>query len=333
MKKGQIQFELWQDCNSKCDFCYLNWFSIDRSKEHKLAKIEHVLNILSDDSLYEKYDTVSLIGGEFFQGQIADPEVNEKFFTLIRKIRSLLDEGKINRTWIMVSLLIGKQPDLYKCLDILGDDERVWYNTSYDIVGRFKSEKMRKTWEEHVANIHEKCPHVHVNVTMILTHDLIQAYLKGEFSFTNFCEKYNTCLFLKPPAYNEITEEVYCRKFPEKVLGEGKSHIDMRHMFSELIGSQFFPNRKEFLSFLMKYKNDVGSTAYDELFNIRMRADDLYVTLSDGHTECKQHREKKGNGFGNANNALNACGHSTYYQSYYDCDGCILCDKEYIGNL
>lgn len=331
--KKQIQFELWQDCNSKCDFCYLNWFKVDRSKEYKLARIKEVLTALNDDSLYETYDTVSLIGGEFFQGQINDPEVNEAFFTLIQKIRSLFDEHKIENTWIMVSLLIGDQPDLYKCLSILGDDPRVWYNTSWDLSGRFKSPKMLHTWEQHMKKIHELYPKVNLNTTMILTNDLVDAYVNNEFSFSQFCSEYHTHLFLKPPSYNEVTEDVYCTRHPEKSQQGHFTRLETKLMFSELINKPFFPTRRQFLNFLMKYKNDMGSVAYRDLFNIERRADDLYATKSDGHTMKKCHREKQGNGFGNSGKEINSCGHSAYYEGYRDGDGCMLCDKIYIGSL
>ena len=333
MSKKQIQFELWQDCNSHCDFCYLNWFSVDRSDEHKLKRIHEVMNVLNDDSLYEEYDTVSLIGGEFFQGQLSNPEVRNAFFELIQKIRSLLDEGKIAQTWIMVSLLIGKQPDLYHALEILRNDPRVWFNTSWDISGRFKSEKMHRTWASHMLEIHRLYPRVNLNTTMILTQDLVKAYILGRFSFRDFCERYHTHLFLKPPAYNDLTEEIYCQRHPELA----NSSFDLPHnklMFAELINNlNFFPKRSDFLSFLMKFKQDMGEVAYRDLFNIERRADDLYVTKSDGHTIKKCHREKQGNGFGDRENSLSTCGHSTYYAVYGDSDACMLCDKEYIGSL
>lgn len=331
--KKQIQFELWQDCNSKCDFCYLNWFSVDRSNEYKLKRIKEVLEVLEDDSLYETYDTVSLIGGEFFQGQLNDPEVNEAFFTLIRKIRSLLDEGKISTTWIMVSLLIGQQPDLYRCVDILGNDPRVWYNTSWDISGRFKSEKMLRTWQNHMKAIHERCPLVNLNTTMILTNDLVNAYVNGEFSFSQFCQEYHTHLFLKPPSYNEVTEDVYCNMHPEKKGIEHFTRLETKAMFASLVKKDFFPVRQQFLNFLMKYKNDMGPVAYRDLFNIERRADDLFATKSDGHTGRQCHREKQGNGLGDFEDDINACGHSEYYEAYADCNGCMLCDKLFIEKL
>lgn len=332
MSKKQIQFELWQDCNSNCDFCYLNWFSVDKSKKYKLSQIQKVLTVLSNDALYDEYDTVSLIGGEFFQGQLLDSDVRNAFFTLIQKIRSLLDEGKITQTWIMVSLLIGKQPDLYHCLDVLGNDSRIWFNTSWDISGRFKSEKMRQTWETHMLNIHRLYPKVNLNTTMILTQDLVHAYITGAFSFRDFCEKYHTHLFLKPPAYNEVTDEIYCQQHPE--LKDADFDLaDVKRMFAELVHLNFFPHRRDFLSFLMKFKQDMGEAAYHDLFNIERRADDLFATKSDGHTTKQCHREKQGNGFGNSENDLSSCGHSTYYAAYGDCNGCMLCDKEYIAKL
>ena len=326
--KKQLQFELWQDCNSKCDFCYLNWFNVNKTNEYKLHRIAHVQSILEDDSLYETYDTISLIGGEFFQGQISDPQVNDAFFALIHKLKALLDAGKINCIWIMVSLLIGKQPDLYHCLDVFGNDPRVWFNTSWDIQGRFKSEKMQLTWEEHVTNIHCLYPNVNINVTIILTHELLSAYLKGEFSFMDFRERHGVHLFLKPPAYNTTTAQVYKRLHGE-VIPNGE-----KQMFSSLIESQFFPNRKEFLQFLAKFKNEMGEVEYDNLFNINRRADDVYRTDSTGCTEALVHRQKQERDLGDAGCDVNPkCGHSTYYQSYIDSDECMLCDKNYIGGL
>lgn len=326
--KKQLQFELWQDCNSKCDFCYLNWFNVNRTNAYKLERIAHVRSILDDDSLYETYDTISLIGGEFFQGQLQDPQVNDAFFALIHKLKTLLDSGKINCIWIMVSLLIGKQPDLYRCLEMFGDDPRVWFNTSWDIHGRFKSEKMCVTWEEHVSNIHRLYPHINVNTTIILTHELISAYLNGEFSFVDFRERHKVHLFLKPPAYNTTTTQMY-----ERLHGEVIPHGE-KQMFSSLIGSQFFPNRKEFLQFLAKFKNEMGEVEYENLFNINRRADDVYRTDSTGCTEALVHRQKKEKDLGDAGCDVNPkCGHSTYYQSYIDSDECMLCDKNYIGGL
>ena len=244
-----------------------------------------------------------------------------------------LDEGKIAQTWIMVSLLIGKQPDLYHALEILRNDPRVWFNTSWDISGRFKSEKMHRTWASHMLEIHRLYPRVNLNTTMILTQDLVKAYILGRFSFRDFCERYHTHLFLKPPAYNDLTEEIYCQRHPELA----NSSFDLPHnklMFAELINNlNFFPKRSDFLSFLMKFKQDMGEVAYRDLFNIERRADDLYVTKSDGHTIKKCHREKQGNGFGDRENSLSTCGHSTYYAVYGDSDACMLCDKEYIGSL
>lgn len=325
--KKQLQFELWQDCNSKCDFCYLKGFQVDRTDSYKLERIKRVRQELENESLYDTYDTISLIGGEFFQGQLQNAEVRAAFFELVRKIKSLLDAGKINRIWIMVSLLIGKQPDLYECLSIFGNDSRVWFNTSWDIKGRFKSEKMLKTWETHVAAIHELYPKININVTLILTHELIDAYLKGDFSFIDFREKYRVHLFLKPPAYNTTTKQLY-QKLHGKLLPEGE-----KRMFSELIGTQFFPNRKEFLSFLTKYRSEMGAAEYENLFNINMRADDVYRTDDSGHHENLVHRSKDTKDLGDANTDVNTCGHSTYYQSYFDSDGCMLCDKEFIARL
>ena len=71
----QMQFELWQECNSKCKFCYLGFCNNECSSEEKIKTMNFVLNKISDLSIYPEFDTIAFLGGEFFQGQISDPLV------------------------------------------------------------------------------------------------------------------------------------------------------------------------------------------------------------------------------------------------------------------
>ena len=97
-----------------------------------------------------------LFGGEFFQGQLDDREIHDKFFETIKRIFQLYLDKKIGSMWFTCTLTIGKQRDLYELLDlaekmgVLPKEEYgasgLWLCTSWDAAGRFHSSKMKETW-------------------------------------------------------------------------------------------------------------------------------------------------------------------------------------------
>lgn len=65
----QLQFEVWQECNSGCDFCYLKSIEfIQHSVPFKIERLKKIKKIIEDVDTYKEYDTISFIGGEFFRG-------------------------------------------------------------------------------------------------------------------------------------------------------------------------------------------------------------------------------------------------------------------------
>lgn len=60
-----LQFELWEDCNSGCKFCYLGKYR-DTSPITKIKSLKSTLEKISDMSIYDTYNVLSYIGGEFF---------------------------------------------------------------------------------------------------------------------------------------------------------------------------------------------------------------------------------------------------------------------------
>ena len=60
----QIQFELWQECNSQCKFCYLGKDNRYTPNELKLSAMQKALNKISDLSIYPEFDTIAFLGGE-----------------------------------------------------------------------------------------------------------------------------------------------------------------------------------------------------------------------------------------------------------------------------
>ena len=311
--KKEIQFELWKECNSKCVFCYQGTQNLHTPDEFKISACKKALEKISDLSLYETHDTISYIGGEFFQGQLNSQPVRDAFMELMKKTAWLLENGYINKVWMYATLNIGNQKDLYDTIELFKKKEGFWVLTSFDTIGRYHTPKMLETWEYHMDNIHQKHPEIQFNTTMILTQDLIDRYLNNEFNFEDFKEKYHTHIFLKP-----------CCKIET---------VKTKEQINAMLPN-FYPRRKDFIKFLIKFKNNESQLMFDELFNINLRADELYRNYNDGsqmkltvrhkdtYTETVVDHED-----------IRPCGHGEGYMGYIDSDGCVICDKLMVQEL
>lgn len=308
----QIQFEIWKQCNTNCTFCYSGKLKNENDINKKLTNLKNVIDIVKDDSLYKEYDTVGLIGGEFFQGQLDTDELRDCFFNLISILKDKVNSGLLKKIWLNATLAIGEQKDLYKALDILKDTiGEVWVLTSYDTLGRFHTQKMEDTWHFHMNKIHNEYPNVKINITTIITGDLIQKYLSNTFSFKNFIQKYDCSFFIKLSA--GIENEFISKQDTNNKLG------------------YFFPKRGDFLKFLIKLKKE-DFALYDKLFNIKYRADTLLCEYQNKNIIVKRDKDTKLETYNPDIDHVMSCGHLSIYNCYLDSDNCALCDKFMIEN-
>ena len=311
----QLQFELWQECGSNCRFCYLgdgNRFTKDAIK---LKSLQSAIDKISDLTIYKDYDTLSYLGGEFFQGQMKNPEVKAKFMELMEKTNWLLQEGYIKCIWLYATLTIGDQKDLYETMEKFQFKKgQFWILTSYDTIGRFHAPKMKENWIYHMKKLHELYPELLFNTTMILTGDTIKKYIAGEFSFKEFEKEYNTSFFLKypwlPPHFN--SKEEFNRYLPD-----------------------FFPTRHDSIAFLRKLREE-DFALWDKLYNFKYRA---AVCMKNSNDDSKfmmpnirdqEHNLEYEDGAASINPK---CGHLTSCQCYVDSDMCWACDKEQIEKM
>lgn len=340
LDKKSLQFELWHECNSKCKFCYLGNNNNKTPIKLKLKAINDALAFISNEENLKEYSVLSYIGGEFFQGQLETQEIKEAFFNLIRKTAELQINNIISEVWLMCTMTIGDQADLYESLNILQNEynkanksnlmEQIWLVTSYDTIGRFHTQKMLDTWDYHMKHIHEIYPSLKFNVCTILTQDLITKYLNDEFSFHDFQNEYNANFFFKQPSPGS-TQPIH------KDLPLLDQYYEAKQiMESKLPG--FFPQRSTFLKFLIKFKQDCPEL-YDKLFNLVYRADDLYRNFNDedtGHRMQQNHRNKitlEENIVGDEKDCgqnINKCGHLINYSGYIDSKECMICDRNLI---
>lgn len=319
MDKRQLQFELWKECNSKCKFCY-SGEDINCTPDFlKIRNLKFAIDKISDEKTYEEFDEVGFIGGEFFQGQLNNPEVKKLFFELMRITNEKRQKGLIKKIWINITLTIGDQKDLYDTLKIFGNTNQIWLLTSYDTKGRFHSTKMEENWKFHMKNIHELYPSIRFNTTTILSADYIRKYLNNEINLKEFRDIYNTDLFFKVPGKGYVTKEQM-----EQSVGD------------------FFPKRNEFLKFLKKFKDTEDNHLWDKLFNIKYRADLLYYGFEDRIVIAGRNKDDASESFACDKDIqeewdkyapkILPCGHLDSYACYIDSDQCALCDKYTIGD-
>lgn len=317
-----MQFELWQECNNKCSFCYLGSNVNHTPKERKLQAIEQAYQKISDVQNYPHYDCLAFIGGEFFQGQLRDPEVRSAFFLLMRKAADLANRHIIKEVWLSATLTIGDQKDLYAVLDLFDNPSQVWILTSWDSIGRFHSEKMELTWQSHMKKLKADYPSIKLNTTIILTGDFISRYLKDEFDLERFSQEYQTSFFFKQCGSGESFSHL--EPTPE-------NNLLVKQKKNEQIPN-FFPKRKQFIEFLCKFRQKESLLNWTKLFNIHYRADDLYRNFNDRSDMELTHRYKDTIGETNEMGHL-PCGHLMAYDAYVDEPGCVLCDKHRVEQL
>lgn len=313
----QMQFELWQECNNRCKFCYLGKNIRHTDTDKKIEALHKVYEKICDTSIYKQYDTLAFIGGEFFQGQLNDPQVHDLFFKLMRKVAELADNNIVKEVWISVTLTIGAQKDLYDTLELFKDKSKLWLLTSWDSKWRFHTKKMEDTWEYHMKHIHQLYPEIKLNTTIILTGDFIDKYLLNEFNLNSFSEEFNTAFFFKQPASGQVIT--------------ASNNQEVKAKVNEIMPN-FFPTKKQFLCFLVKFKQSEHEVNWSKLFNIQYRADDVFRNYNDGRQMVQSHRYK-GTVEETIEEAHLPCGHSINYDCYVDQPGCVLCDKQKIERM
>lgn len=319
-EKRTLQFELWQECNNLCDFCYLGKENRKTPDSFKIESLNRAIDTVSDLSNYPKFNCIGLIGGEFFQGQLRNPEVKELFYKLIDKIAELYNTNVIQEFWVSATLTIGKQTELYEILNKFKDTNNVWILTSWDIVGRFKTQKMLDTWEYHVKHLREVYPDLKVNCCTILSGVLIDKYLSDEFgTFQDFAENHDISFFFKLPGPFGSFEE---KDMQTRIIAIKETN--------KLIPN-FHPKRKDFLKFLIKFKSEESESMWTRLFDIQYRSDELIRNFNDGATtNVKRDKYKRAE---DSITPIMECGHVLTYMPYCDEVKCGFCDKLKIDAL
>lgn len=335
--RRSFQWEVWAMCNNYCTYCYLGQ---DNRHTDKVRQMKSLIDLHKaiDNLDYRIYNNISLIGGDFFQGQLDDPEVHDSFMALIKKCAKAYSEDKIGSMWITCTLTIGDQKHLYEMIEIFEkykcfpregwSASGIWLCTSWDIKGRFHTPDRLENWDYHMLNIQKTYPWIKFNTTIILMEDFMRAVIDHKWSPKEFSEKYKTTLFFKQVGLGQIVNEAM---FTDDCRDPIKAYSAQKVAVNEKLGFDFCPHRRTSLDFLRVFATEYPEF-YDRLYNIQYRADELHRNFNDSMNDLKTKRNKH-----SANetdvameNSLNVCGHMINYMPYIDSNKCCICDKKAI---
>ena len=305
MRKS-IQFELWHECNNLCKMCFLG---LENRTTPKETKIQSLKDAIKNANTFDG-EIIAIIGGEFFQGQIADPEVHDLFYEFVSLVINKLNNKEIEVSWVTATLTDKTPKDLVEFLNFVKENwngnGHLLICTSYDVIGRFHTEEKKLNWEENMSLIPQIDPRIELNTTMILTGALIDTYLDNKITFLDFTTKYKTGIMIKHP--------------------NAGPYETLKEMEAALPG--FVPEREKTIRFFKKLKLKEPFVYENCVFNVNLRADECIKRNNDGYSYADKRDKIGSNEYtqGYYETKTMPCGHSELYRCYIDSDACMKCD-------
>ena len=340
-ERKSFQWQVWPYCNNHCKFCFLGEANSQYIKKRQLTSLID-LNKAIDNLDFTKYNNISLIGGEFFQGQLNDEETYTFFFSTIRRIFQLYREKKIGSMWLTCTLTGKEQKHLYELLDLAENmgvmpkekysSSGLWLCTSWDADGRFHTPEFRKNWETNIKSIKKRYPWVKFNTTIILQKAFIEMYLNGRFRPKEFMEEYHTSIFYMQPCLAGITEMMLQNEAGELRMGDDFSSYWLKLKQDANKAFDFFPKRKDFVRFLAKYYAE-DRDSFVKLFNINYRSDEIHLNINSEAHDRVIARVKNGSAPEESFPPPLKCGHVYNYAPYIDSNHCCICDRDMVAGV
>ena len=298
-----LQVELWEDCNYHCPFCYLGENRRTTTSEQKLEAIKKTNEIL--DKVDDKYDAFGIIGGEFFDNQLNTAELVASFKNLISRLDAM---PNFKQVWITSALMTDVNKMFTHILADVKDKNKFLICTSYDTVGRFKTNKVRDLWFHNIECIKQMGFKVHIQT--ILTSDFIDEALT-----TNILEQLSndTMVDFKTPTPQR---DAYIDAVLNK---DGRTYREIiKENMVKFSPTFFITDRNKFLEFMVKVKEVFGPEKIEAFCSNEVRSDELHL-ISKGIVI----KDRWGDGIENA-----PCGHPWDSYCYANSEKCARCDAQ-----
>lgn len=249
-----LQFELWKDCNNKCKFCFNN--NSETTTQSKIDRINFVQEKLKH--LPESITRIGFIGGEFFDGQLADDRLMAGFISLLNEA---LNNDKIEQVLVTTSLIYQDTQWLGYVLHYLSRTDKLMICTSWDTKYRFHTEEAKLWWENNVKWLHQSYPQIKVHVEICPTQWHIEDVLEDKFNI---------------PAF----EKAFDVRVDYTDLNSGFNYANKYEFQKHVLG--FFPKRETFLNFLYKVYTENQATK-DKFLNFSNMSTLLWMDAGEGY--------------------------------------------------
>lgn len=195
MIKPVYEFLLWENCRNNCKFCFqTNKKQLDR--DGKARSMTSILRFLLSDE-YVKGSHILLVGGEIFDS----PDIFDLLDIFLTRIIDLMNSGDIDLLYINTNLIYKQTYAFEEFLHKISANSlfnRLKFTTSYDIEGRFTSDKTRQLMLSNLDYLTKTYEELNAVVNVILTHQACKAILKSEFSPKCFEDQYRCKVSLVP---------------------------------------------------------------------------------------------------------------------------------------
>lgn len=268
MINNKIQVRLWNECYNNCTFCSLSDKSaisiVDKQiRINKLAKFEG--------------STIGLIGGEFFEGQLKGCE--NEWLNMIENIScdNLFITANLIHEQYLLNETLNIRPNILIC-------------TSYDSIGRFKTNEQKEIWLSRVNKIKN------IFCTIIPTQDIINdSFINKIQCNANLCEPH-----LGIQWYKNIDKF----KYHEHLVHDN-------HLFN-------LPKRNDFLKWIIQHP-----IILQNMLKYRTNHFDTIYSFNCKNELVYEHQHRF-----NDTNFMAPCGHPYFSRCYADSDACMQCDLE-----
>lgn len=251
-----IQYNLWLSCNNNCSFCCNLKESKEETDADRIRSLKYVLDLLDLDEVKE-YQRIGIIGGEFFQKQLNNPEIKDLFYQVLEKISGFVQDWMIQFNFT-ATLITDNRADLIEFLEFLKSKEILHKSmlcTSYDTIYRFHNDIARKLWIQNMKWLHVAYPELSLHTEFVITQHLIDTVLNNKLNFKDFSQEYCCSVDFLEPVASLIS-------------------FSSKDSFVQTV-SDFLPHRQDFLKFLRKvYSENQVNLRF--LLNNELLSDTLY---------------------------------------------------------
>lgn len=253
-----IQYNMWKNCRNHCEFCFNRGYKTSDDKD-KIRILDFVLSKLLDSET-DSYNEIGFIGGEFFDNQLENEEVRNKFYKLFNVCKDRINKGLLDKVYVATSLVFDAEKYLFPFINYLsklGILDKTLFCTSFDLKYRFHKEEDLELWKKNMMEIQNYLNGKLVHTEIIVTQFLIDSILRNEFDLIEFTKTYNTTIDFIEPTFTEFfaSRKEMIEKMPD-----------------------FFPRRSDFIKFVKEYSNK-GIIDLNSFLSIKLRSDTSYYDL------------------------------------------------------